>query len=63
MGTFENACAIVKEEAEALGLTVIDGLTLVPPMPEFFADEYLHPNDLGFGVYAENLIRALNQHL
>lgn len=63
MGTFENACAIVKEEAERLSLTHIDGLYLVPPMPEFFADEYLHPNDLGFGVYAENLIRTLKQYL
>lgn len=60
MGTFENACAIVREEAERLGLTVIDGLTLVPPVPALFADAYLHPNDIGFGVYAENLIRALN---
>ncbi|MBO5269567.1 MAG: SGNH/GDSL hydrolase family protein [Clostridia bacterium] len=63
MGTFENACAIVAEEATALGLTVIDGLTLVPPIPEFFADAYLHPNMNGFAVYAENLIRALNAHL
>ena len=63
MGTFEGACAIVREEAEALGLCVIDGLSLVPPIPEFFADEYLHPNDLGFGVYAENLIRALSKKI
>ena len=63
MGTFENACAIVKEEAEALGLTVIDGLTLVPPVPEFFSDAYLHPNAIGFGIYAENLIKALDRYL
>ena len=63
MGTFEGACAIVREEAEALGLTVIDGLTLVPPVPEFFADAYLHPNDVGFGIYAENLVKALNAYL
>ena len=63
MGTFEVACSIVKEEAEALSLTVIDGLTLVPPIPEFFADGYLHPNMEGFSVYAENLIKALSAHL
>lgn len=63
MGTFENACAIVKEEAELLSLTVIDGLTLVPPIPEFFADAYLHPNMEGFSLYAENLIKELNRYL
>ena len=63
MGTFEGACAIVAEEAASLSLTVIDGLSLVPPNPEFFADGYIHPNDLGFGLYAENLIKVLNTHL
>lgn len=63
MGTFESCCAIVKEEAELLGLTVIDGLYLVPPIPEFFKDAYLHPNDLGFGIYAENLAREIQKYL
>ena len=63
MGTFEGCRAIIDQEAEALDLTVIDGLTLVPPMPEFFFDEYLHPNDNGFSIYAENLIIALEKHL
>ncbi len=62
MGTFEGAREIVKAEAEALGCTVIDGLTLVPPIPEFFADAWLHPNDLGFCIYAQNLIKALDKH-
>lgn len=60
MGTFEGACAIVREEAEALGLAVIDGLPLVPANPEFFADGYIHPNLEGFSLYAENLIKALS---
>lgn len=63
MGNFETACAIVREEAEALGITVIDGLYLVPPIPEFFADEYLHPNDEGFSIYAENLCAEILKHL
>ena len=62
MGTFEGACAIVREEAERLGLTVIDGLSLVPPLPYFFAD-HVHPNEQGFGAYAENLIREINKTL
>lgn len=63
MGTFEGCRAIVEQEAEALDLTVIDGLTLVPPMPEFFLDGYLHPNDNGFSLYAENLILAMEKYL
>ena len=62
MGTFENACAIVKEEALACGFTTIDGLSLVPPLPYFFAD-HVHPNEQGFGAYAENLIRQLSEQL
>lgn len=63
MGTFEGCRAIVDQEAEALDLIHIDGLSLVPPMPEFFFDEYLHPNDNGFSLYAENLIMALEKYL
>ena len=63
MGTFECCRAIVAEEAEALGLIHIDGLALVPPIPEFFGDAYLHPNDEGFALYAENLIIELEKHL
>lgn len=63
MGTFEGCRAIIMEEAEKLGLPHIDGLSLVPPMPELFGDGYLHPNDEGFSLYAENLIIALEKHL
>ena len=63
MGTFEGCRAIVAEEAKKLGLMHIDGLALVPPIPEFFGDAYLHPNDEGFALYAENLIIELEKHL
>ena len=63
MGTFEGCCAIVEQEAEALELIHIDGLDLVPPIPEFFGDAYLHPNDEGFSLYAENLIVKLEKYL
>ena len=63
MGTFEGCRSIVAQEAEALNLIHIDGLDLVPPIPEFFGDGFLHPNDEGFSIFAENLIIQLEKHL
>lgn len=61
MGSFEDCRAVIAGAAESLGLRVIDGLTLVPPLPVFFADGYLHPNDCGMALYAGNLIRVLEK--
>ena len=36
--------------------TVIPGYNLVPHLPEFFSDRRLHPNDIGFCIYAQNLL-------
>ncbi len=41
-------------------VSVIAGQPLVPHLPEFFSDRRLHPNDLGFGIYAQNLQRAIS---
>ena len=59
MGSFREARQIVIDEAHLLGLLHIDGLSLVPPMPEFFADKTLHPDALGFSLYAEALLAQL----
>ena len=59
MGSFAECRAIVAEEAESLGLMHIDGLSLVPPLPELFPNDLLHPNELGFSFYAENLIAKM----
>ena len=56
---FERKRDMVEAEAEARGFYVVNGLKLVPPLDDFYADRYLHPNDLGFGLYAENLIKEL----
>ncbi len=48
-GLIRNACA------ELANVHVIAGAPLVPHRSVFFADLSLHPNDLGFGSYAENL--------
>ena len=59
MGSFDGCIDIVKNGADKYGLNYIDGLKLVPPMASLFQDEYLHPNDNGFSLYAENLIKEL----
>lgn len=63
IGTLDEVRSIIAAEASSRGFPVIDGDGMVPHLPEFFADESLHPNDLGFSLYARNLIRVLNQYL
>jgi len=63
MGSFADCRRAVAEEAERRGFVHIDGLKLVPAMPEMMGDGWLHPNDLGFSYFAENLIRELRRHL
>jgi len=58
MGTFDECIDVIREEYEKRKITVVDGLSLVPHCKEFFADG-VHPNALGFSMYAENLIRAV----
>ena len=62
-GYFVDVCKTVKEEIVKHGVTLIDGETLTPHMTDFFADLYLHPNGLGFGVYAENLCKQLKEYI
>ena len=42
-------------------ITVIDGWDFIPHFSDFYEDGYLHPNDMGFLLYAENLIKKLNE--
>ena len=50
----------IKRVADELGLTVIDGMKMIPKNPAFMADDY-HPNTLGFAEYAHNLIKFLTK--
>ena len=63
MGKFWECRAAVIEEIEKRGLIHVDGLSLVPPLNEFYHDQYLHPNNEGFSHYAENLVIAMKKHL
>ena len=63
MGSFADCRAAVIEEIEKRGLVHVDGLSLVPPLNEFYYDQYLHPKNEGFSHYAENLIAVLRRYL
>ena len=63
MGSFKDCRSALIEIAQNYGFIHIDGLGLVPHDPEFFADKTVHPNAVGFGIYAENLIRAMQKYL
>ena len=58
-GTFENTAKALASLATDCGLFVVDGFSLTPHLADFFADKNLHPNDLGFAFYAENLLDSL----
>lgn len=61
--TYEVHAQICKHAASFENVIVIRGWDLVPHAKDFFADGRLHPNDLGFSVYAANLYRELIPHL
>lgn len=62
-GYFKDVCKIVKEEILSHGMVLIEGEYLTPHIPDFYSDGYLHPNGLGFSIYAKNLCRILENHL
>ena len=48
--------ALVASCTEAFpNVRVLRGWDMIPHVKEFFHDLFLHPNDLGFGIYASNL--------
>lgn len=59
--TFKGFCEKVKEIASKYeGVTVLDGFSLVPHLPEYFLDN-LHPNQLGCELYGVNLVKAIER--
>ncbi len=61
MGSFAQCCELIKKEYASRGITVIDGYTLTPHEKSFYFDKYLHPNALGFEIYAQNLIKQIEK--
>jgi len=63
-GAFLQAAEWLKEiAADFPGVTVIDGMKLVPHDHTLYADLRLHPSDAGYDHYAKNLIRAVKAAL
>ena len=55
---------LLREVCEDLpNVTMINGWALTPNHKSFYSDFYLHPNDLGFTVYAQNLYCEISKHL
>lgn len=64
VGTLEYARGVIRGIAAKLENTVvIEGLPLVPHIPEFYSDLRLHPNDMGFKFYGEALANEVKKHL
>ena len=63
-GDFLNVEKNIKMAVENLeNIAVISGFDFVPKDEKYYADLRLHPNDLGFEYYAENLYREIIKYL
>ena len=62
-GTLDDCREAFIRQCHAHGICHIDGYALVPHNAFYFNDGFLHPNDLGFSLYAENLIKQILPHL
>ena len=60
---FDSRRKMIENEAALRGFIAVDGLSLVPALPQFYADTYLHPNDLGFSMFAGNLIKVIEENI
>ena len=49
--------------ADLPNVTVITGWKFTPAHSDFYADQTLHPNDLGFGIYTQNLYAELKKYI
>lgn len=60
VGTFADAAKIIRNAASRHPrATVVDGLGLLPHLPECCVADGLHPNDFGFLMMTRNLLRKL----
>lgn len=62
-GDFRETVLAIGATAKRKRIMSVDGYDLVPHLPEFYSDKVLHPNDLGFLIYAENLGKELEKYI
>lgn len=62
-GDFGETCRAILATAKRKRIAAVDGTNLHPYLPEFYSDKVLHPNDLGFLIYAENLAKELEKYI
>ena len=56
----ENIGLVIEDICKAYSnITVINGRQLTPQEPSFYWDTRLHPNDMGFLIYTNNLYKIL----
>ena len=61
--SLDDARQILKSHYEALPNGYVIGETGIPHIPQAYAPDYLHPNELGFSVMAQGITRQLQQIL
>ena len=59
--TLDQARALLREQYTALPNGYVVEETGIPHLPQFFAADLLHPNELGFSMMAQGIIRRLKQ--
>ncbi len=62
-GSYFEAVKYIADKAASCGFNVIDGYNLTPHTSEFYSDQRLHPNDLGYMEYAARLIPEIEKKL
>ena len=62
-GDFMECRALIGRLAATQGFHVLDDYHLLPHDTRLFSDGYLHPNDMGFDLYAQRLSELINEKL
>ena len=62
-GDFMECRALIGRLAATQGFHVLDDYDLLPHDTRLFSDGYLHPNDMGFDLYAQRLVEMIDERL
>ncbi|MBE6970590.1 MAG: SGNH/GDSL hydrolase family protein [Ruminococcaceae bacterium] len=62
-GDFMECRALIGRLATAHGFHALDDYDLLPHDTRLFSDGYLHPNDIGFDLYAQRLCQMIDEKL